>query len=594
MSQSGILNTSGGPVPPVVATSYNTDSGVAVPAANVLNVFGSGSITTTGAGNTVTTELTGLNNHSVLVGAGTPTITSLAVGTNGQVLIGATGADPAFATLTSPDNSITFTPGANSLALSVTGGTTSLKTLSDDNNSIVTPLAGNIQLAGHINEQGSSKFSTVTAGVNLLNINPMSGSRWIVDPLGYNGTHTTIASALTSATSGDTIFIMVGTYTENLTLKAGVNLCAFGGDQITPNVTIIGNLTATFAGTCTLSNIRLQTNSAACLTVSGSSATIVNLYNCYINASNATAISYSSSSASSRIRITNCMGDIGTTGIALYSSSSAGQLAFLNSNFTNTGASTTANTISAGSIIAFTSSFANPTTSSGTAIVAFEICDLATSAQNVTPFTNGGSGNATAFLSRFQSGTATAISTSTLLTIANCAIGSSNAAAIAGAGSIAFSNLSFGNSQAITVTTQTGGVGSGLTNTSPAAGYIGERLTSTVTALGPTNATPTGVITLALTPGVWDLSAIGSFSYTGDNTASLINISSVNNTITGTLGDAYAQFNQSNTTGFLTTLSVPAFRVAVTANTNYFCVVQANYSTGAVSVNARMSAVRVG
>lgn len=594
MSQAGILNTSGGPVPPIVATSYNTNSGVAVPAANVLNVFGSGSITTTGSGNTVTTELTGLNNHSVLVGAGTPTITSLAVGTNGQVLIGATGANPAFATLTSPDNSITFTTGANSLALSVTGGSTSLKTLSDDNNSIVLPAAGNIQLAGHVNEQGASKFSTVTAGINLLNINPMSGSRWIVDPLGFNGTHTTIASALTSATSGDTIFIMVGTYTENLTLKAGVNLCAFGGDQITPNVTIVGNCTATFTGTCSLSNLRLQTNSAACLTVSGSNATIVNLYNCYINASNNTAISYTSSNASSTIKITNCMGDIATTGIALYSSSSAGQIAFLNSNFTNTGASTTANTISAGSIIGFTSSFANPTTSSGTAIVAFEVCDLATSAQNVTPFTNGGSGNATAFLSRFQSGTATAISTSTLLTIANCAIGSSNAAAIAGAGSIVFSNLSFGNSSVITVTTQTGGVGSGLTNTSPAAGYIGERLTSTVTALGPTNATPTGVITLALTPGVWDLSAIGSFSYTGNNTASLINISSVNNTITGTLGDAYAQFNQTNTTGFLTTLSVPAFRVAVTANTNYFCVVQANYSTGAVSVNARMSAVRVG
>lgn len=429
---------------------------------------------------------------------------------------------------------------------------------------------------------------------HALATNNYGPAKFIVSSSAANGTHTTIASALTAASSGDTIFIRTGTYTENLTLKAGVNLCAFGGDQITPNVTIVGNCTATFTGTCTLSSIALQTNSAACLTVSGSNATIVNLYNCYINASNNTAISYSSSSSSSTIKITNCMGNIGTTGIALYSSSSAGQLAFLNSNFTNTGASTTANTISAGSIIAFTSSFANPTTTSGTAIAAFEVCDLATSAQNVTPFTNGGSGNATAFLSRFQSGTATAISTSTLLTIANCAIGSSNAAAIAGAGSIVFSNLSFGNSQVITVTTQTGGVGSGLTNTSPSAGYIGERLTNTVTALGPTNATPTGVITLALTPGVWDLSAIGSFSYTGNNTASIINISSVNNTLTGTLGDAYAQYNQANTTGFVTTLSVPAFRVAVTANTNYFCVVQANYSTGAVSVNARMSAVRVG
>lgn len=490
-------------------------------------------------------------------------------------------------------NSARFTVDANGFVS--TSGTGVLNTLSDDVGTAILPAAGNIQLVGHINEQGATKFSTVVAGTNLANINPMSSARWIVDPLGFNGTHTTLTTAMASATSGDTIHILAGsTLTENVTLKAGVNVSALNGDQMTPNVTIIGNLTASFAGTATISNIRIQTNSAACITVSGSSATILNINNCYINASNNTAISLTSSSSSAAIKFVNCMGDLATTGIAVYASSSVGQLSFLNSNFTNTGASTTANTVSAGSVIAFTSSFANPTTSSGTAIVALEVCDLSTSAQNVTAFTNGGSGNATAFLCRFQSGTATAIVTTSLLTIATCAIGSSNAAVISGAGSIEFSNLAFGNSRIITVTTQTGGVGSGLSNISPSAGYIGERLTSTVTALGPTTTTPTGIITLALTPGVWDISAIGSFSYSGISSASIINISSVNNTLTGTLGDAFAQFNQANTTGFLTTLSVPTFRVAVTAITNYFCVVQANYSTGAVSVNARMSAVRAG
>lgn len=55
----------GGPIPPTIPTSFTTDSGVAVPAANNLNVFGNDTtsndvdgITTTGAGSTVTVLLT--------------------------------------------------------------------------------------------------------------------------------------------------------------------------------------------------------------------------------------------------------------------------------------------------------------------------------------------------------------------------------------------------------------------------------------------------------------------------------------------------------------------------------------------------------
>lgn len=50
-------------------------------------------------------------------GAASSTLSNVSVGTNGQVLIGATGAAPAFATLTSSNSTITFTPGANSLSL---------------------------------------------------------------------------------------------------------------------------------------------------------------------------------------------------------------------------------------------------------------------------------------------------------------------------------------------------------------------------------------------------------------------------------------------------------------------------------------------
>jgi hypothetical protein len=170
MSQAGKLNSASGPVPPSVPTSFVTDAGIAVPIANVLNDFGSGSITTTGAGNTVTTQLTGLTNHSVLVGAGTTTITKLAVGTDGQVLIGATGADPAFGIITSPDSSITFGLGANTLAMSVTGGTTVGKTITGNSGGPLNPIAGNWNIFGGTVVSGVSPVST-SGGGNTLTVN---------------------------------------------------------------------------------------------------------------------------------------------------------------------------------------------------------------------------------------------------------------------------------------------------------------------------------------------------------------------------------------------------------------------------------------
>lgn len=57
--------------------------------------------------------------HGVLLGEGAACLNVTAAGTNGQVLIGSTGADPAFGTITSPNSTITFTTGANSLAMDV-------------------------------------------------------------------------------------------------------------------------------------------------------------------------------------------------------------------------------------------------------------------------------------------------------------------------------------------------------------------------------------------------------------------------------------------------------------------------------------------
>lgn len=62
------------------------------------------------------TGVTTVTDHGVLVGSGTGAITPLTVGTNGQVLVGSTGADPVFATITDGDG-IDTTLGAGTLSI---------------------------------------------------------------------------------------------------------------------------------------------------------------------------------------------------------------------------------------------------------------------------------------------------------------------------------------------------------------------------------------------------------------------------------------------------------------------------------------------
>lgn len=61
----------------------------------------------------------GLTAHGVLLGENNSAIAATAAGTNGQVFLGSTGADPAFGTLTSTGGSVTYTTGAASLNLDV-------------------------------------------------------------------------------------------------------------------------------------------------------------------------------------------------------------------------------------------------------------------------------------------------------------------------------------------------------------------------------------------------------------------------------------------------------------------------------------------
>lgn len=158
------------------------------------------------------TGSTTLTNHAVLVGATTST-TSLSVGSNGQVLVGSAGANPAFATLTSSDGSIAFTTGAASLSLQVSGGgivstwtvvTSASQTLAKANG-YISNRAGLVTYTLPTVAAVGDRFS-----VTLIN----SGGSWTIvenasQTIKFGSSDTTATTgSLSSTANGDTVDII--------------------------------------------------------------------------------------------------------------------------------------------------------------------------------------------------------------------------------------------------------------------------------------------------------------------------------------------------------------------------------------------------
>lgn len=125
MSNAGAFTTSG-LAPGTVGFLTGNSGGAVPPTANNINTIGAGSITIVGSPgtSTLTTQLTGLTNHSVLLGAGTSTITSLANGVSGQVLTAVTGADPTWSTPVTAISTINGNTGSvTGATVTITGGT---------------------------------------------------------------------------------------------------------------------------------------------------------------------------------------------------------------------------------------------------------------------------------------------------------------------------------------------------------------------------------------------------------------------------------------------------------------------------------------
>lgn len=219
----------------VVETLTGNSGGPVSPTAGNINVVGGNNISSAGAGSTLTVNVSGTTNHAVQVGNATNSLTSLGVGSDGQVLIGATGANPAFATLTS--SSLTYTPGAHSLAINITapvsianGGTnaTSMTTTDGtvyyDGTRLVTTATGT---AGQIlTSNGAGVAPTYQTGSGAtITITGDSGGALTSSTFTFTGgtSGLTFAGAGTTETLGGTLAIANGgTNATSMTNTDGV------------------------------------------------------------------------------------------------------------------------------------------------------------------------------------------------------------------------------------------------------------------------------------------------------------------------------------------------------------------------------------
>ena len=285
-----------------------------------------------------------------------------------------------------------------------------------------------------------------------VSTNNFAAPDFIVDGSGlYNGaTHTTIASAVADASSGDYIFIRTGTYTEDITLTDGINLVGWSvGFNNQPK--IVGKVSIS-SGTANINGLLITTNGN--FAVSATSTGTFNVSFCRLDATDNVPIQCTSSSG---MRIIDSSINLQTTGIGIHTHSD-GTLSYRRCTGGNYGGSTTPATTTGG-ILTLTDTggpFAYSLSGSSNLQANGARSDLGP--YNTVSLTMSGTSTATINNCRFENGSAASVSIGTgcLANISSLIVDSTNTNPITGSGSLVYSSIEFKNSgQGINVTSTT-------------------------------------------------------------------------------------------------------------------------------------------
>lgn len=206
-----------------------------------------------------------LTNHGVMLGQGTSAVVVTAAGTNGQVLVGGTGIDPAFATVGGTQG-VTITGGSNTLSI----GLSAVPNSALANSSITVSAGAGISVSGSPVSLGG----TVTISATGTIVTQFSSDAGVATPSGNNiNLLGTAAQGLSTSASGATVTFTNATATTSQ--KGVVNLAtnaqAIAGTDANNSVTAAA--LAAKLGTQTAHGVAIFEGTTSALAVAATSAT---------------------------------------------------------------------------------------------------------------------------------------------------------------------------------------------------------------------------------------------------------------------------------------------------------------------------------